>query len=251
MKAVKKISIFAVTVLVIAFSLFLPYISSLTVDYHLGTQIRKMGNNDISLQLSGNMEILESVNLFYELLYSRDYSRDSDAVSDYDSYSGYGNLSVVELSEYSQVCRLNEQKVKKLAAEALEDFSEESIADGEPTEVIPNLLTRSNDDIAVKSGIYWRCLWINKDAQATAVWIDDKSGQMVSLMMTYEDETDIEIPEIVYDLGRYCLGHYQADKVQCRKETDEFYYIDVIVNESLVYSIPVSWPNRELLFFNI
>lgn len=64
MKAVKKISIFAVTVLVIVFSLFLPYISSLTVDYHLGTQIRKMGNNDISLQLSDNMEILESVNLF-------------------------------------------------------------------------------------------------------------------------------------------------------------------------------------------
>lgn len=252
MKAVKKMSIFAITVLVIVFSLFLPNISSLTVDHHLSKQIKEIGNYDISLQMSDNIEILESVDLFHKLLY-RDFNAVSDNVSEYDNYSEYGNLSVVELSEYSQVCRLNEEKVKKLAEEVIGNFSKESIADSELMEVTPNLFTRSNDEIAVKSGIYWRCLWIDKNAQATAIWIDDKSGQMVSLMMEYTDDSDSEIPEIVYDLGKYCLVHYQVDEVQCRKETDEYFFIDLIVNsngEDFVYSVPVRWQNRELLFFN-
>ncbi len=249
MKFAKRIYAIVLTFLLIIVGLFLPNLSSSMLDHHLSTQIKQMDNNSISLSLSDNMEILESVDLFYKLLYNDDKN-----TAVYDTNSVCGNFSAVELSEYSQVCRLNEQKVKQLAAEVINDIAEERAVIGEPTEVTPNLLIRSNNDIAVKSGIYWRCLWIDSESQANAaIWLDDKSGQMVGLMLDYKDDSNDEIPQIVYDLGKYCLVHYQADQVHCRKETDEYYFIEVTVkngSEDIMCSIPIRWQNKELIFFN-
>lgn len=248
MKSAKKIFAFIFTFLLIIAGFFLPNLSSLTLDHHLSTQIKQMGNNSISLSLSDNTEILESVDLFYKLLFNDERNSEN-----YDSYAVYGNFSSVELSEYSQVCRLNEQKVKQLAAEVMNDIVKDGAAFGEPTEVTPKLLIRSNDDIAVKSGIYWCCLWLDTDSQAEALWIDDKSGQMVGLMLDYTDNSNDEIPKIIYDLSKYCLVHYQADRVHCRKETEEYYFIEIAVkngDEDIVCSVPVRWQNKELIFFN-
>lgn len=248
MKTVKKISIFAVALFVIAFSLFLPYISSLTVDHHLSKQIKEMGSSNISLSLSDNMEILEGLNWFYRPVDMNDEASVKSAAL------GYDQSSMVELSEYSQMCRLSKERVSFTAVEIIKEINADDFVSGEPTEIIPNLLVSSGEGVTAKTGIYWRCLWIDEQAQANAaIWIDDKSGQMVSLMMEYSDDSDSEIPEIVYDLGKYCLVHYQVDEVQCRKETDEYFFIDLTVNnngEDFVCSVPVRQQNNELIFFN-
>lgn len=248
MKTVKKISLFAVTLFVIVFSLFLPYISSLTVDHHLSKQIKEMGSSNISLFLSDNMEILEGLNWFYRPVDLNDEaSVKSDAL-------GYDRSTMVELSEYSQLCRLSREKVSTIAVEIIKEINAEEFVSGEPTEIAPKLFISLGEEVTAKTGIYWRCLWMDEEAEAkAAIWIDDKSGQMVSLMMEYTDASDSEIPEIVYDLGKYCLVHYQVDEVQCRKETDEYFFIDLTVNsngEDFVCSIPVRQQNNELIFFN-
>lgn len=248
MKTVKKISLFAVTLFVIVVSLFLPYISSLTVDHHLSKQIKEMGSSNISLSLSDNMEILEGLNWFYRPVDLNDEaSVKSDAL-------GYDRSTMVELSEYSQLCRLSREKVSTVAVEIIKEINAENFVSGEPTEIVPRLMISTGEEVATKTRIYWRCLWIDEEAEANAaIWIDDKSGQMVSLMMEYTDASDSEIPEIVYDLGKYCLVHYQADEVQCRKETDEYFFIDLTVNsngEDFVCSVPVRQQNNELIFFN-
>lgn len=248
MKTVKKISLFAVTLFVIVFSLFLPNISSLTVDYHLGKQIKEIGSSNISLSLSDNMEILEGLNWFYRPMDMNDEaSVKSDAL-------GYDRSSMVELSEYSQLCHLSREKVSTVAVEIIKEINAENFVSGEPTEIVPMLMISTGEEVATKTRIYWRCLWLDKEAEADiAIWIDDKSGQMVSLMMEYTDASDSEIPEIVYNLSKYCLVHYQADEVQCRKETDEYFFIDLTVNsngEDFLYSVPVRQQNNELIFFN-
>ena len=83
MKTVKKISFFAVTLFVIVVSLFLPYISSLTVDHHLSKQIKEMGSSNISLSLSDNMEILEGLNWFYRPVPSQEPDKKDNRAEHY------------------------------------------------------------------------------------------------------------------------------------------------------------------------
>lgn len=248
MKAVKKISFFAVTILVIAFSLFLPYIASLTVDYHLATQIKIMGSNDISLSMSDGMEILDSVTWFYQPV---DINDETSVKSD---LGGYDSSSMIELSEYSDLCRLSREDALDAAYETIKELNTDGIISGKPTDAVPKLLVSSGNEVKAKTGVYWRCLWISEDSEAnSAIWIDDKSGQMVSMMMDYTEDSDSEIPEIVYDLGKYCLVHYKAKQIQCWKESDEYYWIDVTIEnngEDVAVSIPVRWQNKELIFFN-
>lgn len=248
MRSVKKASIIAVTVLVIVFSLFLPYISSLTVDHHLGTQIKIMGSNNISLSMSDNIDILDSAKWFYRPIDMKDeISVESGAV-------GYDSSSMIELSEYSNLCRLSREDALAAAYETMKELNADGIVSGKPTEAVPNLLVSSGDDVTTKTTIYWRCLWIDDISEAyAAVWLDDKSGQMVGMMMDYKEDAENEIPEIVYNLGKYCLVHYKAKQIQCRKESDEYYWIDVTVSnngEESTSSFMVRWQNKELIFFN-
>ena len=248
MNVVKKASIIAVTVLVIAFSLFLPYISSLTVDHHLGTQIKIMGSNNISLSMSDNIEIIDGAKWFYRPVDMKDeISVESGSV-------GYDSSSMIELSEYSNLCRLSREDALAAAYETIKELRADVIISEKPTEAVPNLLLSSGEEVTTKTAIYWRCLWIDDNAEAyAAVWIDDKSGQMVSMMMEYTEDFGDEIPEIVYDLGKYCLVHYKAKQIQCRKESDEYYWIDVTVSnngEETTSSFMVRWQNKELIFFN-
>lgn len=236
----KKIASVVGTVLLVFVGLFLPDLSSIAVDKHLSMQIKQMKNNEISLSLTNNMEILESVDLFNKLLTN---------TGDPEQYKS----SVVELKEYSQVCRLNEKKVKQFAVEIMNTVLPDGDVQGEPDEAEPILMLGSDGEEAAESGIYWRCLWIDDDAQSVALWIDDNNGQMVHLMVDYTDHSNDEIPQIIYDLGKYCLTHYQADRVQCRKDYDECYVIEVMVKngeEDFVYPIHICWVNRELIFFN-
>ncbi len=246
MKALKKVAIIAVTVSVIVFSLFLPYISSLTVD-HLGTQIKIMGSNNISLSMSDNIDILDGAKWFYRPIDMK------DEISEKSGSVGYDSSSMIELSEYSHLCRLSREDVLTAAYETIKELNVDGIVSGKPTDAVPNLLVSSGDDVTTKTGIYWRCLWINDEAEADAVvWIDDKSGQMVSMMMDYTEDSGDEIPKIVYDLGKYCLVHYKAEKIKYIKESDEYYWIDVTVsnNGEESASFMVRWQNRELIFFN-
>lgn len=248
MKAMKKISAFAVTAFLIVFSLFLPYIFSLTIDCHPGTQTKITESNGISLSLSDNMQIIESVSWFYRPVNL------NDAASVKSEATGYNQSSMVELPENSQMCRMNSGEVSAAAYEIMQEINAGGSFSGAPTEVVPKLLISSGDEVSAKMCVYWRCLWLGEEAQADAgLWIDDNSGQMVSLMMDYTEKTDSEIPEIVYTIGQYCLVHYQAEEVRCRKESEEYYYIDVTVNdngEKAVYPILIRWQNRDLLFFN-
>ena len=246
MNVAKKASIIAVTVSVIVFSLFLPYISSLTVD-HIGTQIKIMGNNNISLSMSENIEIIDGAKWFYRPVDMK------DEISEESGSVGYDSSSMIELSEYSNLCRLSREDALAAAYETIKELNADGIVSGKPTDAVPNLLVSSGDDVTTKTGIYWRCLWINDEAEADAVvWIDDKSGQMVSMMMDYTEDSGDEIPKIVYDLGKYCLVHYKAEKIKYIKESDEYYWIDVTVsnNGEESASFMVRWQNRELIFFN-
>lgn len=251
MKKIKWILPLFVTIIILFLGLYMPYFSSLVLDNHLRTQVKQIENNNVSLNLSENIDFFERASLFNRLI-----------------SEGYFE---VELAENSQICDLDANAVKILATEVIASIEAGGTVKGEP-EVTPVLLVGTNDESVTQSGVYWRCCWNDTDGESQILWLDDKSSQMVGLMLgctdlfeqaddyadsseqtkSYVGSSDENIPETVIKLGNYCYENYKADNLEFQNEGDGIYIITLIREEDeLKYPITVYLHNNELLFFNL
>ena len=243
MKYIKKIFPFIFTVIIICISLYMPNLASMALDYRLRTQVNQMENIDVSFDSSEETDFLERAVLFRKLL---------------------GINSVIDIPSKSQACRLSENKVKSLAAEILKDITVYDISYMD-LEAVPKLLISSDEDNSLRLGVFWMCLWNDKDEASGALWVDDESGKMVGFMLNYNDiysenisgDTEYDddyIPEIVFQIGDYCCRHYQTEKIEYIKQSEYNYIIQLTskrYGEKNEYLFPLRIQNNELLFFNV
>ncbi len=246
MKIIKKSVLYLCVLLIIATGFFMPELVSKGIDYGLHNKIQQMENKAVSLVFPESEEDNLNSWIFFNQIISDPYS------------------TVVEISEKLKIYHLTYDKIKAISDETLTYFGFNH-NDYEKFEAVPNLFISSDDNTVA---VYWRCRWINKKGSEQIMWIDDNGGKMVGLlfngnMSKTKTESDIgneastsdsDIPESIRTLSEYCKENYQTVNVNCRKEMENHYVIEMIVKENgyeLIYPIPVDFEENNYLIFNV
>lgn len=242
MKQIRRAAPVLCTLLLLGVGLYMPQLASMSLKLHLQSEVRQMKNSDISLNLSQEADILESLSLFNTLSSAWD--------------------SAIELSESSQGYRLHAEEVRSAATEALGQIKSDGAVYGEP-EITPILYVGTNDR-SLQSRVFWCCSWVGGSEGAEIIWVDDLSGQVVGFILedpvpnmasTYSKGKTTQIkeyvPESVYLLKDFCHRYYPVDEVIIKNEGDNTFALILSQRRNGVeISIPVfvSWKNGRIFF---
>lgn len=246
MKQIRRAVPILCTLLLLGLGLYMPHLVSLSLNLHLQSEIRQMENSDISLNLSQDTDVLQSLFLFNSL--------------------SSGGDSAIELSESSQGYRLGAEEVKAVAVEVLKQLKTDITAYDEP-EMTPILFVGTNDSF-IRSRVFWQCLWVSGSGETETIWVDDLNEQVVGFILndpmsplSVDDSKDNaaystdyskeHIPEIVYHLEEFCRRYYPVEEVILQNEgKNMFTLILTQIQNGLENSYPVfvSWENGRLFF---
>lgn len=249
MKRILNIIPIPCILILLVLCVYMPQFTSMVFDYKLEEKIVQRENTYISLQLlqtSDFFQILETFN-------SKQFQ--------------------IELTEGYQ---MTSEEVENIALEIMGKLAISGLIYSDPPKVTPVLV--ANKDIPEMSGVFWYCIWseasdINEVSQNDVLWIDDKSGQMVSLQQRIKvshkimKNTDtLEIVQFVESdgmlfhktalmLAEFCRLYYPVDdvKLTLEKERDNFsrYTLTLIRNNNNqddTYEIPIRFQDNWIYF---
>ncbi len=188
MRLMKKALPLVCTLLLLALGFSMPRLAALLMDQQLEADKTQLKQSNISFTLAQEADIFQTLTRFTE-----------------------GHVQVILSEGY----RMTAKEVTDAAIRA-RAATLNTTGYVEAPRVTPILLSSRYDPST--SAVFWKCVWWDTSSQQVILWLDDQSGQMVSLTGRAPPNTlstaNTKFPPVVTNLAEYCRLNYPVDSVK-------------------------------------
>lgn len=231
-KKLRNILALCCTLLLLAFGVLMPRLTSSVLDRRLAQEVLQRENAAVSLVLAQELDFLQALALFS------------------------AQTTQVELSGGS---RMTAEEAAAAAIDALLELPTATAVFAAP-EATPYLVT--DRDVPGRSAVFWRCAWDGDDGKEV-LWLDDQTGRMVAyqgrtgMSKSFAVPSDGTVPEAVSKIVDYCRKYYPVQDASVEAAEQDGAYRVLLVeagkqgeSAALTYTIPLRlWDNW--IYFNL